>query len=72
MNINQKGQKSLFEDIKNAHISDFGGFVEETRRAVGFVAEELGITKVDCVLSVPQELFCLRRKRTRRTDKVFL
>ncbi len=56
MNINQKGQKSLFEDIKNAHISDFGGFVEETRRAVGFVAEELGITKVDCVLSVPQEL----------------
>ncbi len=56
MNISQKGQKSLFEDIKNAHISDLGGFTEEARRAVGFIAEELGITKVDCVLSVPQEL----------------
>ncbi len=56
MNISQKGQKSLFEDIKNAHISDLGGFVEEARRAVGFIAEDLGITKVDCVLSVPQEL----------------
>lgn len=56
MNISQKGQKSLFEDIKNAHISDLGGFAEVARRAVGFVADELGITKVDCVLSVPQEL----------------